>query len=193
MIYYSRLAGFFLAIAASAMPARADDWLKCDQSFQSEMWSDRLAPHVSWDAWRILLNRRWTDAERSRPVWFDAERAVTAAAQAPLDTPYPGEIWAWPREHYMPALPATPEQRDAYNAAADLYDLRLWVLARDAFDAIAAGPSPYGAAAAYSAARATIYNGDFADGFQRIERLVADPARREMHQAAYHLIGTLRQ
>ena len=194
MLNFTRAAGLCLAIALGATSASAEDWIGCDQSQsynQQGLWSSQLAPGVSWDAWRILLNRPWSDAERSQPVWFDADRAVAAAAQAPLDTPYPGEFWIWPRVSYVPALPATADQREAYAAAVNLYTLKLWPAATDAFDAIASGPSPYAAAAAYSAARSTFYSSDFTDGFRRIERLVADPARRDMRQAAYHLVGTL--
>src|ERR1700728_3721340 len=76
MLNLTRAAGLCLAIALGATSASAEDWIGCDQSQsynQQGPWFSQLAPGVSWDAWRILLNRPWSVAERSQPVWFDAD------------------------------------------------------------------------------------------------------------------------
>ena len=171
-----------LMLLVAAGPARSQWYFRCD--------AIRLSvPGLSGDAWRILLDRDWSARDRADPTRFDAERAIRQASLAPLDTDYPDDMVRF--ENYQPSRSATDEERDAYDSARQLYLRHDWKAAVAGFDAIVEAKSPFAAAAAYTAARAALYDAEFADGFQRIERIVGDPALREMHQAAHHLIGTL--
>jgi hypothetical protein len=189
----ARIAVFVTLMSLTTAHAMADHWLACGDAYQDryQVREDpfALVPGVSWDAWRIPLHEGWSSTDRSRAGWFDAQTATDAATLAPLDSPYHPE--AEPSRIYAPSLPATQEQEAAYAAAAALYRRHDWPSAIVAFDRIVEQNSPYSAAAAYSAARSALYHGDFTDGFRRIEHLTANPAMREMHQAAYNLVGTL--
>jgi hypothetical protein len=165
-------------------------WLACPgQQTPAPYAHDELIPGVSWDAWRALLRRDWNDAERRRAGWFEANALIAAATAAPLVGEY--NIDHAHAGGYVPPVPGTDAQADAYAAAQTTYHAGEWTDAASAFETIAAQTSPYRAAAAYSAARATLNRGDFEGGISRIGAILADPADAEMHQAAHHLLGTL--
>ncbi len=152
---------------------------------------DALIPGITWDTWRVLLHQDWSPADRVRPGWSDTEAMIRAAQQAPLDTDYqPSETEL--TENYVPQAQATTEQQNAYATAAMMFHAGSMRAAIAAFDAIASSStSPYAAAAAYSAARAALDIGDFADGISRVGRIIADPAMQDMHKAAHHLVSTI--
>lgn len=113
---------------------------------------------------------------------------IAAASGTPLYTGYGRNERSTPFESL---LPATPEQEMAYRQAASYYHGGRWADAVRSFDAVASSPSPYAAAAAYSAARAALDDGAFPQGIQRVAAILADPGKQQAHQAAHHLIGTL--
>ena len=155
-------------------------------------FSNELTPGIPWAAWGDLLNLHWSASEIQQNELF-AEDAVRQALLliAPSGSAEPLDPLWNESTHYQPETPATKEQTAGYEAAAQLYSDRSWAEAITGFDHVAKDKdSPYRAAAAYSAARATINSGDFVAGIHRIHALVRDPDFSEFHLAAYHLIGT---
>ena len=106
---------------------------------------------------------------------------------------FPGEYnWAGTVPAYVPAKSASKLQYEAYRKAATLYWNGELAAALSAFDTIVAdSSSPYRAASAYSAARATLRRGEWADGIDRIARVIADPEFEEFSLPARDLVGTL--
>lgn len=159
--------------------------------YAAEAWyGHELLPGLSWNAVARLLDVPWTPAEIGAKHRFPTDAAIAAAEAVAAMPVTPERPWGF-YETYRPIGTASAAEAAAYQAAAARYRKQDWAGAIPLFDAIAATPSPYRAAAAYSAARATFYLGDHVDGIRRIDRLLSTPDLREFHRAAYRLIGTL--
>lgn len=164
------------------------------------VWSNYLVSPwdeaAHWSALAPMLGVHWTPSQIAGRSWFDKDK-VHEAAQAAIDSRNVGEAlsppssWEW--DDYRPLIPPVFEDdKQAYANAAKAFHADDWTNAIGRFDQIFQNMnSPYRAAAAYSAARAEIYSGNWPQGIKRVDRLVADPAMREFHMAAHHLIGTL--
>jgi hypothetical protein len=158
---------------------------------------ENLAPGIPLNGLGVLLRQ----VDRGPPVSdgdFPAEEMKRAAALVPGPDPAPddggyGEYnWARTVPAYSPSRPATDAQREAYRVAATLYWKGDLAAAAAAFDSIAGDEgSPYAAAAAYSAARATLRRGELAAGIDRIAAITRDPRFAEFDLPARHLLGTL--
>ena len=125
---------------------------------------------------------------------YDVQREDGSGLQPgpDLDPMRPVRVWSGRGGSYSPAVPPTAGEEARYAGAVELYRESEFASAVLAFDSIASDPhSPYRAAAAYSAARARILQGQMADGIRRIGSLLADPSLAEFHGAARHLVGTL--
>ena len=180
------------AVAKPDPAAAQGRWTSCpDREIFYDPFPIGLVPGVTWDTWRVLLRREWSSADRIRSGWSDIDVMAYAANQAPLDTQFHVEEPAR-KGDYIPQARATSEQTEAYRRAARMFRSGQTAMAAAAFDAIAAeAASPYAAASAYSATRAILSEGRFTEGLSRLGRVLADPAMREVHQAAHHLVGTL--
>jgi hypothetical protein len=161
---------------------------------EDPQFSNTLTPGIPWPVWADLLNVHWSENEIKRGYLFDQEsikhtiKSVVKGNNAPPD--YTGELNKY--EYYKPSTSSTSEQIAAYESAAALYRSGQWAEAISQLNVIAADVgSPYRAAAAYTAARASINLGKYEDSVKRIFDLTTNPALNEFHLAAYHLIGTL--
>ncbi len=186
-----------VAVAIGFLPMQGlaqVDTVRCEENLSARDEagaSYALLPGVSWAGWNAMLGQHWTTEDRARVGWSDFEGMIKAASASPLDTTYHAperEV----RTAYIPRDPASTEQQQAYAIAAAHYGAGEFARAIELFDEIAAVPqSPYAAASAYSAARATLDLGDFAAGLRRTGAIIAEPRWQESHQAAKHLVGTL--
>ena len=186
-----RVLCFLLVVSFHGHAALArDNEPSCDRKPEKMPvnWSE-LIPGVSLDAWRILVGQPWSEGDDSRPGWFDADALVAASRLVPRDQGY--HAVEAEDGHYVPLAPTTPRQDAEYAATAWVFHGSKPEHAVALFDALASLDSPYAAAAAYSAARATFDGGDVEGGIRRIGRLLADPGKAEMHGAAHDLIGTM--
>jgi hypothetical protein len=187
------IACLFLAGFIHDLPARAEASGQNCISRQPLWYALQLSPGIGWSDWSAQFGLAWSGQQISAKSWFDLASATRAAALYPTSPFDPGPI---DPETYKPvATVDNAEDSALYRVAAALYhagDPASLDKAIQAFDKIAGEPgSPYAAAAAYSAARASFYLGRTQEGLERISRLLDDPALREFHRAAYHLVGTL--
>ena len=191
--YFLALVGLVSLIGTALSAEPPPPFASClsDNAERSRAFFSSLSPGISWPAWSDLLDRRWSKDAVERRREFD-ETAVLNAVRL-LERGSMPRSYRLDFEHYKPlASSASPAQREAYDTAAALYRRNDWAPSISAFDAIVAdNASPYRAAAAYTAARATLKLGDVEGGVGRIARIVADPSLQEFHLAAYHLLGTM--
>ncbi|EKM98098.1 hypothetical protein MXAZACID_17231 [Acidocella sp. MX-AZ02] len=111
--------------------------------------------------------------------------------QNPVDQPVDPYLYLQTKT-FVPLTPASPAQTAQYQQGAAAFHADNYDAAIASFDKVAADQtSPYHAAAAYSAARAALSNGNYAGGFQRIAALLSNPAMQEFYSATYDLTGTL--
>jgi hypothetical protein len=176
----------FVPLAASVLAATHDSRCDLDDRYGGRI--DEILPGIPTSAWPSFFNNPWSKEEMAAASWFPLGALTQAAKSVPNDIPFAEQP---PIENYTPLADADDAATADYREAAELYRHKGFDEATKLFDKIAASKSPYRAAAAYTAARASFYQGHFEDGFARIARLVSDPAMHEFHLAAYHLVGTL--
>ena len=167
---------------------------------QSDYFRWDLSPSIRWSALAPILGVHWKPNQIVAASWFDKEQVrLTLESQGrhrDEDSKYLTGSLAiayWRENNYVPLVPPTDQKTaQAYDEAAALFHQRDWPQAISHFDEISRDQdSLYRAAASYSAARASIYAGNWRESIDRIDRLVSDPAMHEFHLAGYHLIGTV--
>jgi hypothetical protein len=185
-----------LGLTGKAFAEAPPHYNPCNQgqysySGEDPLFANQLTPGVPWPAFNDLLKTHWSDEEIAHNVLFKPAMLEQAIQWAEPDGTEAPDDREWQSEKYNPPGSPTAPETHAYETAAALYGDEHWKDAIAAFDNIVADKaSPYRAAAAYSAARASLNAGLYRDGIARIQRLVTDPSLREFQMATFHLIGT---
>jgi len=137
----------------------------------------------------VLSAHPWTRAEIDRKVFFSSDRLKLALRAVPLTAP--ATLASNDIEDYDRQNPGRPGV-EAYIAAGELYVRGDYKKSIPLFDRVVSDRgSGYRAAAAYTAARATLLMGDLAGAAARIEALAGDPTLREFAGPAYDLFSKI--
>jgi hypothetical protein len=161
-------------------------------SAQEELLDTRSCEELTadWPLWSALSAHPWTRAEIDRKVFFSSDRLKLALRAVPLTAP--ARLGSSEIEDYARENPGRSGV-EAYATAAALYKDDEYKKSVPLFDRIVSDrSSDYRAAAAYTAARATLLMGDLAGAGARIEALVSDPALKEFAGPAYDLFSKIR-
>jgi hypothetical protein len=159
---------------------------------EAQKYGRSIAPGIPLALIAESAGRRWNSEELAGRSNLPAQRIKAAMVRVEAGGPQ-ANIEEWlPPGGYEPTSPGTPTQADQYREAAKLYHERRYTESVPRFDDVARDrTSPYRSAAAYSAARASLLARSYADGVDRIQRILDDPSMSEFNDAARHLIGTL--
>ncbi|MBB6251259.1 hypothetical protein [Nitrospirillum iridis] len=144
-----------------------------------------------WPLWSALSPHPWTDEDIRERAFFPTQEILAALRAVPLDKPLPVSFGEG-QQYYRPWEPK-PDQLAAYAEPAFAYELGYFTQAISGFDKVVKDTSsPFRAAAAYSAARASFRAGMFDEGVRRIDALLRDETLSEFEHAAATLIGRMR-
>jgi hypothetical protein len=145
---------------------------------------------ADWRLWSALSQHPWSQKEIDQKVFFSLDRLKVALHAVPLTAPV--RLMGNETEDYAQKNPGRPGVQ-AYSAAAELYKAGAYKKAVPLFDQIVADrDSSYRAAAAYTAARATLLLGDLEGAGVRIDALVRDPTLQDFAGQAYDLFSKIR-